>query len=188
MSDRRARDLELLDALDAHPRVAFEGLAWRIVREGRDPLQGAPAAARWDPGEFDVIYTSLASEGALAEIHFQLSRQPVFPSRLVAVIHRISVRARRALELADLAQTEALGVDRGRYGELAYERTQAIGDGAYFLGFDGLIVPSTRWNCQNLVLFTDQLSPADLAVEQSDVVDWEAWRRAADALKRSAKP
>jgi RES domain-containing protein len=59
MSDRRARDLELLDALDKQPRLAFEGTAWRLVREGRDPLQGHPAGARWDPGAFDVIYTSL---------------------------------------------------------------------------------------------------------------------------------
>jgi hypothetical protein len=63
---RRARDLELLDALDAKERVPFEGIVWRIVREGRDPLQGYPSGARWDPGTFDVIYTSMAREGSLA--------------------------------------------------------------------------------------------------------------------------
>jgi len=187
MSDRRARDLGLLDALDALPRVAFQGTVWRIVREGRDPLQGYPAGARWDPGAFDVLYTSLEREGSLAEIHFHLSRQPVFPSKLVSVIHRISVRARRTLKLADLSEVEALGVDKERYGELSYERTQAIGDAAYFLGFDGMMVPSARWRCHNLILFTDQLSPEDLASEKSMVVDWDVWRREADALRRRSK-
>jgi hypothetical protein len=55
LAERRARDLELLDALEAHEGVSFEGDVWRIVREERDPLRGYPAGARWDPGSFDVI-------------------------------------------------------------------------------------------------------------------------------------
>ncbi len=184
MAGRRARDLDLLDKVDALPRTPYEGTAWRIAREGRDPLQGYPAAARWDPGTFDVIYTSLTREGSLAEIHFHLSRQPVFPSKLVSVLHRITLRARRALQLVELSAFEALGVRGDRYGELDYERTQAIGDAAYFLGFDGLLVPSARWDCQNLVVFTDQLAPEDMAVEESAVVDWPAWRKEAEMLRR----
>jgi RES domain-containing protein len=184
MADRRPRDLELLDKVDALPRTPYQGTTWRIAREGRDPLQGYPAAARWDPGTFDVIYTSLAREGSLAEIHFHLSRQPVFPSRFVSVLHRITIRTRHVLQLLDLSAVEALGVQRGRYGELDYERTQAIGDAAYFLGFDGLLVPSARWDCQNLVVFTDQLAPDDIAVEESTVVDWSAWRKEVEMLRR----
>jgi RES domain-containing protein len=184
MADRRPRDLDPLDKVDALPRTPYEGTVWRIVREGRDPLQGYPTAARWDPVTFDVIYTSLAREGSLAEIHFHLSRQPVFPSRLVSVLHRIALRTRRALQLADLSAVEALGVRRDRYGALDYERTQEIGDAAYFLGFDGLLVPSARWECQNLVVFTDQLTPEDMTVEESAVVDWPAWRKEAEILRR----
>ena len=184
MADRRPRDLDLLDKIDALPRRPYEGTVWRITREGRDPLQGYPAAARWDPGAFDVIYTSLAREGSLAEIHFHLTRQPVFPSRLVSVLHRITIRTRRALQLADLSAVEALGVRVDRYGELDYGRKQAIGDAAYFLGFDGLIVPGARRDCQNLVVFTDQLAPQDMAIEESAVVDWPAWRKEAEMRRR----
>jgi hypothetical protein len=184
MADRRPRDLDLLDKVDALPRTRYEGIVWRIAREGRDPLQGYPAAARWDPGTFDVIYTSLAREGSLAEIHFHLSRQPVFPSKLVSVLHRITLRTRRALQLKDLSAIEALGARVDRYGELDYERTQAIGDVAYFLGFDSLLVPSARWGCQNLVVFTDQFAPDDMTVEESSVVDWPAWRKEAEMLRR----
>lgn len=176
MAPRRARDLDLLDLLDAHEGVAFEGDVWRIVGEERDALQGYPAAARWDPGSFDVLYTSLERDGALAEIYFHLSRQPVFPSKLRWVIHRVAVRTRRTLRIADLGALAALGVTREAYATLAYERSQEIGDAAAFLGFDGILAPSARWPCQNLVLFVDRLAPDDLAVRDSEPVDWDAWR------------
>ena len=131
-----------------------------------------------------MIYTSLAREGSLAEIHFHLSRQPVFPSKLASLLHKITLRARRALVLADVSAVAALGVRADRYGELDYERTQAIGDAAYFLGFDGLIVPSARWDCQNLVVFTDQFAPQDMAIEEAVVVDWAAWRKEAEMRRR----
>ncbi len=184
MTDRRARDLGLLDALERHEGVSFEGDVWRIVREGRDPLQGYPAGARWDPGTFDVLYTSLAREGALEEIHFHLSRQPVFPSRISSVLHRISVKTARTLKLADVEALEQLGVSIGDYGDLNYARTQEIGDAASFIGFDGIIAPSARWPCQNLVLFTDRIAPADLIISDATPVDWAEWRILRNRLRQ----
>ncbi|MBX9797038.1 RES family NAD+ phosphorylase [Sphingomonas sp.] len=178
MVDRRARDLELLDSLDRHQGVAFRGEVWRIVRAGRDVLQGYPAGARWDPGRFDVLYTALERDGALAEIHFHLTRQPVFPSKLQSVLHRLSVSTRRTLKLADLGAIAELGVSADAYQSLDYAATQAIGDAAYFLGFDGILAPSARWPCQNLILFTDRLGPGDLEVVDGEPVDWAAWRAA----------
>jgi len=174
---RKARDLELLDALDRLERKPFAGSVWRAVREGRDALQGSPVGARWDPALFDVLYTSLDRNGALAEIHFHLSRQPVFPSKIRWQICRLKARTRRSLHLADMADLERLGVHRAQYGDLMYARTQAIGDAAYFLGFDGLIAPNARWQCLNLVLFTDRLEPMDLSVEDSAWIDWTEWRK-----------
>lgn len=182
--ERRARDLELLDLLDTHQGVPFEGEVWRIVREDREPLLGYPAGARWDPGSFDVLYTSLEREGALEEIHFHLSRQPVFPSKIRSRLHRISVRTQRTLRIADLGELDALGVAPETYGSLSYERTQEIGDAAAFLGFDGLLAPSARWPCQNLVLFTESFAPADLSVAASEPVDWDDWRKRRDAERK----
>lgn len=173
--ERRARDLGLLDALDAHQGVSFEGEVWRIVREEREPLEGYAAGARWDPGTFDVLYTSLEREGSLEEIHFHLSRQPVFPSKIRSVLHRISVRTQRTLRIADLAALKVLGVSPETYGSLSYERTQEIGDAASFLGFDGILAPSARWPCQNLVIFTEHFTPADLTLVASEPVDWADW-------------
>src|SRR5215813_4013702 len=110
VTERVARDLELLDLLEAHQGVPYEGDVWRIVRDGVEVLQGYPAKARWDPGTFDVLYTSLERDGSLAEIHFHLSRQPVFPSKLISRLHRISVKTHRTLKLADLEAIKELGV------------------------------------------------------------------------------
>lgn len=177
VTERRARDPDLLDALDASERITFEGDVWRIVRQERPPLQGSPTKARWDPGTFDVLYTSLSKQGALEEIYFHLTRQPVFPSKIRSVLYRISVKTRRTLEFLDLEALAAVGVSSEKYGDLDYQRTQEIGDAAYFLGFDGLMVPSARSSCQNLVIFSDQFAPDELQVVEQEQVDWNAWRK-----------
>src|SRR6266700_7812518 len=126
MSDgRKARDLELLDAIDKLARSVFEGQAWRVVRETRDVLQAARVGARWDPGTFDVLYTSLDRNGALEEVYFHLSRQPVFPS-IQFQIHRIRVRARKILRMDQMPLLQQLRVDVPNYANLDYSRTQAV--------------------------------------------------------------
>jgi RES domain-containing protein len=171
------RDPALLDALDSFHKVPYTGETWRVVRSGRDPLQGSASGGRWDPTLFDVLYTSLALDGAVAEVHFHLSRQPVFPSRIRYRSHRIKVRTAKTLRLPTLDAMVPLGVDPARYREVLYEPTQAIGDAAYFLGFDSIIAPNARWSCNNLILFTDQIAPANLHIVESSEINWTEWRK-----------
>jgi hypothetical protein len=96
-------------------------------------------------------------------------------------LHRLRVRTRKTLKLADLSALAKLGVPTANYGDLDYGRTQEIGDAAAFLGFDGIIAPSARWDCQNLVLFCDSFAPDELVVAESEPVDWNSWRQ----LRRS---
>ena len=174
---RKPRDPVLLDALEAFNRVRHTGETWRVVREGRDPLQGSASGGGWDPTLFDVLYTSLNPDGAIAEVHFHLSRQPVFPSKIKYGLHRIRVATAKTLRLPDLNAMVPLGVDAARYRAILYEPTQAIGDAAYFLGFDSIIAPNARWSCNNLILFTDQIAPAELEVIESWEVNWTEWRK-----------
>jgi RES domain-containing protein len=148
--ERKARDLKLLDAIDAAPRTAFKGDVWRVAR---DPLNGSRIPARWNLGTFDALYTSLAANTALSEIYFHLSRQPVFPSKLQASLHHMSVDVGSLLLLNTLDDLSGLGIDSANYTGLDYTRTQAIADAAYFLDFHGLIVPSARASGLNLILF-----------------------------------
>ena len=176
---RRARDLELLDAIDAFQREALDVEVWRLVRAGRDPALGSPSRSRWCNGSFDVLYTSFEQDGAIAEIHALLSLQPVFPSKDHWFASKLKVRAAQTLRLADLATLAKLGVDAARYTSREYGRTQEIADAAFFLGFDGLVAPSARWTCLNLVLFTDRIPPdqIDVAETLESPVSWESWRK-----------
>lgn len=174
---RRARDLALLDALGKLPRAGVSGTVWRVVRSGRDPLLCHPSAGRWDRGHFDVLYTSFDPDGAVAEMYFHLSRQPVFPSSVGFTLNAIAVTTRSTLRFGDLRELEPLGVKRDEYPGLLYERTQEIGDAAAFLGCDGIVAPSARWDCLNLVLFCAGLGPEDLVLEKSSRIDWVKWRK-----------
>jgi hypothetical protein len=80
--------------------------------------------------------------------------------------------------------TKPFGVSRETFAGLTYARSQEIGDAAAFLGFDGILAPSARWQCQNLVIFTDRVEPADLTVVHSEPVDWDDWRETRTRLRR----
>jgi hypothetical protein len=176
---RRVHDRAILDALEAMEPLRFDGEVWRITRKGRDPLRGSSAHGRWSPaGEFEVLYTSLMRDGALSEIGFRLSLEPVWPSRLEHEMHEIKAQSARTLHIADVAALSALGVDAERYESFDYQATQAIAAAAHFLEFDGLKVPSARAPCANLVLFLDRVAVGvSLQLRNSDPVDWASWRR-----------
>ena len=158
-----------------------------MSREGRDPLQGGRSLSRWCNGEFDVLYTSLERDGAIAEVHALLALQPVFPSKISFHSHKLTVVAEAMLHLADLSSLEKLGLETDRYNEREYQKTQDIADAAFFLGFDGLFVPSARWPCANAVLFTERISPAALALQatEEDPVNWVDWRKHHRNTRRS---
>lgn len=185
-SVRRRRDNALLDAIEAHVPVPYDGAVWRVVREGRSPVICSRSGGRWDDGTFDVLYTSQDADGALAEMHFHLGRgQPVFPSKVRYHLHEVQTSIAKALKLFDLAALAKLGLDTARYGQLSYQdkageypRSQDIGEAAHFLEFDGLIVPSARWECQNVILFCDRVPPESyLPVTDHGLVDWTDWAR-----------
>ena len=174
----RRHDRAILDALDAMEPEAFSGDVWRITGRGRDPLQGSSAPGRWTPpGEFDVLYTSLERDGALAEIGYRLSLEPVWPSRAAHDLHRIAARTKRTPRFATIASLAAFGVEPNRYGSYDYAAPQAIAAAAQFLEFDALIVPSARSPALHLVIFLESiLAEGALTVLDSEPVDWSAWR------------
>jgi hypothetical protein len=124
------------------------------------------------PDHCPTLYTSLLREGALAEISFRQSVLDPIPSKPIFV-HRLHVELERVVHIA-IDDLEYLGVSMIDYGSLNYSKTQEIGEAACFLDFDGAIVPSARWPCENLIVFTDRVgvpvSPID-----SEQVDWRKW-------------
>jgi RES domain len=179
-ASRRVHDRAILDALDAIDPKPFEGTVWRITRKDREPLRGSSTHGRWSPnGEFEVLYTSLERDGALAEVGHRLLLEPVWPSLIQHQIHRIEVRTEKTLHIPDLATLQTLGIDTAQYQGFAYKATQAITAAAHFLAFDGLLVPSARAPCCNLVLFLDRVAEnGRMEVRETNPVHWPAWRKA----------
>jgi hypothetical protein len=146
---------DLLSRLDALPKETFQGVVFRATRQNLDPLASSYSGGRWmRPDGAGVLYTSLAREGALAEISFHWAQLDPRPTKPV-VVHALQVVAHRTLKLvrADLA---TLGVPESAYGGINLPRTQESGAAVEFLGCDGLIAPSARWACDNLILFPRQ--------------------------------
>jgi len=50
-SGRRAREIELLDALDALEPVPVDATVWRAVQDGRDPLIGRRGNNQWEKND-----------------------------------------------------------------------------------------------------------------------------------------
>jgi hypothetical protein len=176
----RPHDSALIDALEGRTPEVFVGDVWRVTRAGRDALMGSTAPGRWSPGGGDapVLYTSLERDGALAEIGFRLSLEAIWPSRLMHDIHRIEASTERTLRFLDVTALEPLGVDPARWLGFDYGSTRAIAAAAHFLEFDGLIVPSARAACANLVVFLANLGLDNgLAVRETRPVDWSSWRK-----------
>jgi hypothetical protein len=174
----RVHDRLILDALEAIGSEPFEHDVWRVARKGRNPIRGGSANGRWSPAsEFKVLYTSLVREGAVAEVGYRLSLEPIWPSRFEHQAHQLDLKLKRALHFADLSKLEPLGVDINRYESFEYTSTQAIASAAHFLAFDGLIVPSARYDCRNAVIFLDRLDGEGLEVMNTELVDWSAWRK-----------
>jgi RES domain-containing protein len=181
----RARDSKLLDALESLAAKPFDGVVWRVVRQGRDPLVGSSVGGRWDDKTFDALYTSQTAEGALSETYFHLSRgQPVIPSQVNYQLFEIAAEIPKCIELPTLEDLLGLGLRTETYGQLCYDerhaeypRTQEIAEAVYFLGHEGLSVPSARHASKNLVIFTERVPPGNLSIIRvHETINWEAWR------------
>jgi hypothetical protein len=134
------------------------------------------------PNETPVLYTSQERDGALAEIVYYWSQLSPLPSKPVT-LHRLHVTTTRTIRL-DRDDLESLSVERDRYEEPNYQRTQEIGAAIAYLGYDGLVAPSARWPCDNLMLFpsNSQDDDAEVKIVESNEVDWQEWAKAQENL------
>lgn len=172
----RVHDRAILDTLESFDPETLQQTVWRVARKTRDPLRGAIASGRWNSiGELDVLYTSVERDGALAEVGYRLSLEPVWPSKIEHQVHELSIKAERALKFENLGQLEKLGVDITKFESFEYTATQAIAAAAHFLQFDALVVPSARHTAANVVVFLDRIQTAPELLKSVDV-DWNIWR------------
>jgi hypothetical protein len=186
MAARPARDSRLLDAVEALPTEVFSGTVYRVVREGRDPIQCSSVGGRWDDRTFDVLYTSTTADGATSEMYYHLSRgQPVIPSLVQYRLHELNVTLATCVWIKSLDQLGSLGLNVAVFGQLSYferqleyPRTQEIAEAAHFHGRDGMLVSSARSEHPNVVVFCDPAGPEAIeVVRDHGNIAWEEWRR-----------
>lgn len=175
-------DPGLTDRLSDFPLIAFDGTVFRVTRPGADPVAPSVSGGRWAPRAIGaegvpILYTSLERDGALAEVASYLAALTPVPSKPLRV-HRLSTTTSRTLRLV-MADLASLGVEEGAYGTRNYAATQRIGAALNFLGFDGLIAPSARWRCDNLMIFTENHGLAErLEAVGFEDVNWRDWAAA----------
>ena len=183
---RSVRDSDLIDALEEADAERFEGSVWRVVREGKDPCLCGSPGGRWDDRTFDVLYTSTEADGAIAEMHFHLLRgQPVIPSKVRYRLYELSLTLPSMLSLPTVEHLAKLKLDVSKFGRLSYDdreneypRTQDVAEVAHFLGYHGMLVPSARWRCGNIVAFCDSLPAGSIDTEREHgLIDWPTWQR-----------
>ena len=184
---------DVLDRLGALSPIEFGDDVFRATRHGLAPLTASTRGGRWSPrdvlGATDsvaTLYTSCVREGALAELAFHYSQLTPFPSKSV-MLHHLHLTTKKTLRLLQV-DLISLGVVWADYQTLNYEKTQKIGAAVAFLGCDGLIAPSARWACENLMLFpTNHAFESELSVVASEEVDLKEWAREHQFLVEEAQ-
>jgi hypothetical protein len=180
---RMTYDLSRVGALSGRPTERFVGAVFRATQVAAKSIAPSVRGGRWAPpgrpgAEIPVLYASVERDGALAEVASYLVELSPIPGPRSMMVTRLAVSTSRTLRLARV-DLEALGVDMSRYGVRDYARTQEIGAAAASVGIDGLIAPSARWSCDNLMIFTDNLDPRErLEAVGSEEIEWRGWARA----------
>ena len=172
----KVHDRALLDALESLPTQVFSGEIWRATWSNRGPLIGSSDGGRWDPpNSFEVLYASTELDGSLAEAYYHLSQAPVFSTSEV-LLHRLYIDVKKVLHL-DEKLLQTLGIEDPKANRINYSQSQAISSAARFLEYQGILVPSARWDCMNLVLYLDQLDiNASITIKEHEPINWPAWK------------
>ena len=177
----RIRDKALLDSLERLEQARFSETVWRAVREGRNPTDCWRAGGRWDDRSFDVLYTSVAREGAIEERRFHLVRgQPFPPSKVRYELFELHVRLAAVISFNDLQALQSIGMNSSGYGMVSYvdkaieyPKSQEIAEACFFMGADGILVPSARHECQNMIVFCEQDTEKEIELIRSHgLIDW----------------
>lgn len=146
----------LLDQLEAVGGLAFDGIVWRHMFSNLVPARTNTRGARWNPPGVSTIYTSLERETALAEAEYAIASQPI-RTRASRQLYQVHVTLSNVIHLTDRALLARVGIDETELGAVDHSACQTVGGAAYWLGYDGLLVPSARLSTGvNLVLYADR--------------------------------
>lgn len=175
-------DPALLRSLSAFQMEPFSGLVYRYTIMSRDPTEASANGGRWglpqnQSAGTSVLYTSLDPDGAIAEVAAYLLELSPLPKSSFMKLSKLRVSASKVVRLG-YPELMQLGLDLKRYGSRDYFLTQQIGSALEHLGADGLIAPSARHDCNNLMIYSTQHAFSEtLEIVQETHVEWRDWAR-----------
>jgi len=112
----------------------------------------------------------------MAEIAYNFSRFNPLP-RSDVHLHELRVGTKKTARISRVS-LKGIGLDTPML-EASIVATQRIGAAAAFLEYDSILVPSLRWDTDNLVIFADIHGfDLELKVAHTKNVDWIEWRDA----------
>lgn len=137
---------------------------------------GSSNGGRWSPnGGFEALYACLDRDGAMAEAYSHLSRAPVISSSHM-LLNTLEISVSRVLHLSQEFFQRA-SIDDYLAHSPDLRRTQAVGSAAHLVGAEAIVVPSARWECENVMIFLDQIDlNSQLSLVVSEDINWPAWR------------
>jgi len=169
----------LLDALSSLPVTEFEGRVFRVTGNQADPVAFSQSGGRWamdtdKEGGCPILYTSTKREGAVAEVASYLALLTPIPQKPLKM-NELEVSLDKTLRLA-VTDFASVGIEGTTYDVRNYLQTQRVGAAINFLELDGLIAPSARWNCDNLMIYGDNHSmEKQLEVIGSSALPFDEW-------------
>jgi len=139
-------DRGLVRALDRLEPTEWEGTGLRHPAPRYVALDGQGArinGGRWNPPDsFAVVYTALEPDTIDAEFG-RLTRRTGLPAGafLPRRIASIDTSLAKVLDLTDTGTRRRLGVTLAQLTDDDWSGTQAIGQAAHFLGYEGVLAP-----------------------------------------------
>jgi RES domain-containing protein len=135
--------------------AAWSGRVYRVMLNDYPPDRENTQGARWNPPDVAAIYACFEPAVCIAEIEYNLARQPRPVRRdLRKTLYEIEVTLAAVVDLTPLLpQLERIGIGASQIFADDMKTSQEIGRLITWFGFDGLIVPSARYEGKNLVIY-----------------------------------
>jgi RES domain-containing protein len=158
-------DPDLVERLDALPRVSRVAVTFRHVSVGRQPLSGEGAriqGGRWNPPEsFPTLYLAESQDVMVAEFRRLAVRTGRSPADfLPRELYRIDIALGVLVDLTDPAAVTAVGLSPESMRSDDLGACQAVGLAAHYLGLEGVHAASAAGEGRVIAVFTDRVRPS----------------------------
>lgn len=163
---------DLVSAIDSLGTTQWSSTTYRHASPDRDPLSGEGArksGGRWNPSAlFPTLYLADSVETSVAEFERMAAMQGLSPEDfLPRDLHEIECRNLDVLDIRDNRALESLGLTDADISSADWDRCQAVGEAAHFLGFHAVIAPSAASRRGYTIAVFDDIVPSGAIVHIS---------------------